>query len=173
MYNPWDFLRWTSPDILFREAYPIYIRQSWDFGGRKPLLILVNKQTTSDWLIANRGTVRNPCNLQSNAAWFNLREMCNLAVTYFILTCSEVYIPQDFPLLFVIIFLSYSTPAHHGYKNTSASWERHRTRWINRHFTRYVTLWHTAWMQTPVSPLQCRQCGHQKYVPGCTFTNHS
>jgi len=26
--------------------------------------------------------------------------------------CSEVYIPQDFPRLFVIIFLSYSTPVN-------------------------------------------------------------
>jgi hypothetical protein len=35
--------------------------------------------------------------------------MCNLAGTAFIFSCSAVYIPQTFPLLFVIIFLSYST----------------------------------------------------------------
>jgi len=171
IYDPWDFLRQTSPDVLSREAYPVYISQSWDFEGPEPLSILLNTQTTSDRLIANRGTVRIPGNVQSNAAWFNLSEPCKLAVTFFVLTRSEVYFPQDFPLLFIIIFLSYSTPANHGYTNTSARWEQHQTRQINRCYTQYVTLWHTARMQTPVSPQQCSQCGHQSYDLGCTFKN--
>jgi len=68
MYDTWDFLRQTSPNVLSRGAYPVYMRQSRDFGGRKPLLILVNTQTTSDRLIAKCGMVRNPCNMQSNTA---------------------------------------------------------------------------------------------------------
>jgi len=161
-YDPRDSWRQTSQDILSCEAYPVYIGQSWDFSGCKPLWIFVNNQTTSDRLIANHRFVRNSCNLQSNAAWFNLNELCNSAVTYFILTCSEVYIPQDFPLLFTIIFLSYSTPANHGNINTSARLEWHRTRWINGRYTQLIILWHTARMQTRVSSPQCCQCGHQK-----------
>jgi len=166
-------MRETPPDFISHEANAVRIRQSWDFGGRKPLLILVNKQTSLDWLIANCGMVRNPWNLQSNAAWLNLSETCNLPVIYFILTCSEVTIPPDFPFLIVIIFLSYATPANHGFTNTSAGWERHQTSRINGCYTQYVTLWHTARTETPASSLQCFQCGHQEYDRGCTFKNCS
>jgi hypothetical protein len=171
MYDPWDFLRHTSPDVLSRKPYPVYIRQSCNSSHRNPQLILENKQTTSDRLIAYRWTFRNPSNRPSNATWLKLSETCNLAVTYFILTCSEVYIPQEFPLLFVIIFLSYSTPANHGYTNTSARWEQHWSRQMNGYYTQYITLRHTARTKTPVSSPQCCKSSHQKYDRGCRFKN--
>jgi hypothetical protein len=37
-----------------------------------------------------------------------------LGATYSILTRNKLYSPQGFPLPLVIIFLSNSTPAHHG-----------------------------------------------------------
>jgi len=172
MWDPWDFLRQKSPNVLSRDACPVYIRQLLDFSGCLPLWLLVNKERTSDQLIANCRAVKNPCYLQSNAAWPRLSAMYNLAVTCFIFTWSEVYIPQEFPLLFVIIFLSYSTQVKHDYTYTSARCERHLTRQITGYYSQYVTLRHTARMETPVSSPQWCQCGHQKYNWGCTFKNH-
>jgi len=51
----------------------------------------------------------NPLQLyavQLYAAGFSLNGRCKLAVTHSILTCSELYNLQDFPLLFMIIFLT-------------------------------------------------------------------
>jgi hypothetical protein len=73
----------------------------------------------------------------------------DLAATYPILTRSLLYIPQDLLLLFVIIFLCYSTPPTHGYKNTSARSDGIRIEPNDRHFSRYVTPWHRARTVTP------------------------
>jgi len=45
--------------------------------------------------------------LQLYAAGFSLNWKCKLAVTHSILTCSSLYNLQHFPLLFVIIFLTF------------------------------------------------------------------
>jgi len=64
-----------------------------------------NQTTTSDRLGANRRTVGDPCNLQLYAVGFLLSIMSKLAVTHSILTWRQLYIAQDIPLLFIIIFL--------------------------------------------------------------------
>jgi len=58
-----DVLRQTSPDFLSVEAFPVYIYHTWNFTCRSLQCIPANKQTTSDRLTANRGTVGIPCNL--------------------------------------------------------------------------------------------------------------
>jgi len=171
MCYPGDYLRQTSANILSLEEWPIYIWQQWDFGSCTVQLIPGNKHT-SDRLIANRGMLGNPCNLQSYAAGFMLSIMNKLAATYSILTWSSLYIPQDFQLHFVIIFFSYSTPSNHGYTTTSARWLKIRNKQIDGRFIQYVTHSHTARTQTPVSPLWRCQWSHQKNDPGCTFENH-
>jgi len=62
------------------------IKQLGDSGGRTPQLIAVDKQTTSDRLIANCGVVGNPCNLQPYSVGFILSITIMLAATYSILT---------------------------------------------------------------------------------------
>jgi len=108
MWDPGDVLRQTSPDVLFVKECPFYIYQRSDFSHSSPQYIHVNKQATSDWLTANRGTMGIPSNLVLYAAGFSLNRTCKLAVTESILSCRDLYIPQDFPLLFVIIFLTFS-----------------------------------------------------------------
>jgi len=157
MKYPRDFLRQTSADIVSLKDFPVYIWQSGDFGCGTLLFIPVQKHKTSDWLTTNRGTVGNPCNIQTYAPGFLLSRTCVLAVGWSILTSSKQYIPQNYPLLFVIIFLSYCTPANHGYTKTSARWQRIQIEQIDRRFIQCVTCWHPATTQTPVSPLQCSQ----------------
>jgi len=93
-----------------------------DWGCGTPHLIPVNKQATLDKLVAHCGAVGNPCNLQSYSAGFILSITNMLAATNSTLTWSWLYSPENFPLLFVMIFLSYSTPATQGYTTTSARW---------------------------------------------------
>lgn len=171
--HPSDFLRQSSPDVLSRKVYPVKMSKWWDFGCWNPLFILVINQTSSDRHIGNRGKVTTTSSLQWNIALLKLSEPCNLAVTYFIWTWREVYIPQEFPHLLGIIFLSYSTPSNYSYKNTSARREQHRTRRINERYTHYVTARHTARMQTPVSSRQWCECCYQNYDRGWTFKNGS
>jgi hypothetical protein len=78
-----------------------------------------NKQTSLDRLTANCGTVGITSNLLRYAAGCILSRTCKLTVIHSLVTCSLLYIPQDFPL-FVIIFLTFSTTASHGSTNTSA-----------------------------------------------------
>jgi len=169
MEYPRDFLGQTLPDIRSLDEFPLYISQSWCFGCRTPLFTSVNNQTISDWLTANRRTLGHPWKLQPYAAGFILSKTCKLAVTYSILTWSWPYIPQDLPLLFVIIFLSYSTPANNAYTNTPASWERIRIKPIDGRFIPCVTCWFTATTQATVSPPQRWQCSHRRYDPVCAF----
>ena len=155
---PRSFLRQTSPDILSLEKFAIDIRQSCHIGCRTPCYTQWNTQTPSDRRTPHCGTVGNRCILQPHATGFIFSRKCKLAVTYSILTWSRLYIPQDFPLLFIIIFLCYSTPANHGYTNTSARWEQIRIKPIDGCFIPCVTQWNTATMQTTVSTLRRCQC---------------
>jgi len=149
---PGYFVRQTSPDVLSCDEFPVYIWQSLDFGCHTPRVTPVSTQTSSDRLTANRGTVGNPCNLQPNAAGFILSRICKLAATESLLTWSRLCIPQDIPLHFVIIFLSYSTPATDGYPNHSARWERPQFKPIDGRFIPGATPRHTATTQRVVCP---------------------
>jgi len=81
MWDPWNFLRQTSADILCPEELPVHIWKSRDICCGIPLFITVNTQTRLDWLTANRGTLGNCCNMQPFAAGFILSRMYKLAVT--------------------------------------------------------------------------------------------
>jgi len=108
MSDPGNVMSQTSPAILSVEECPFYIYQTRDFSCRSPQSISVNKPTTLVKPTANRGANGIPCNLQLYAAGFILNRTCMLAVTHSILTCRYLYIPQDFPVLFIIIFLTIS-----------------------------------------------------------------
>jgi len=69
------------------------------------LIYPFKRNTTSDWLGVNCRTVWNLCNLQLSAVGSILSRTFNLAVTHSILTWNYLYIPQDFPLHFFIIFI--------------------------------------------------------------------
>jgi len=81
------------------------------------------------------------------------------------------HLPQDFPLLLVLIFFFPSTPAKHGPTKTSAGDKRIGIEQNNGHYIRYATSWETTMMHPPLSPLWCCKCGHWKYEPGCKFKN--
>jgi len=114
MHYPGDYLRQTSADVLSLQQCLIYSWRSCDFGCCTRQCLAVDTQTSSDRLIAHIRVVGNPCNLQLFAACVILCITNMLAATCSILTWVLLYIPQDFPLLFVIIFFSYSTPANGG-----------------------------------------------------------
>jgi len=171
MHYHWDYLTPTSSDILPLEECPINMWKWWDFGCITAQSIAEDKPTTSDRLIANRETVGNLCTLQSYPAGFMLGIMYKLAATYSNPSWSLLYIRQDFPLLFVIIFLSYSILEKHGYTTISARWRRIRSKLIDRCFVQDVTPRHTAGTETPVSPPWHFQWSHPQYDPGCTFIN--
>jgi len=84
-------------------------------------------------------------------------------------TSFHYHLPQDFPLLFVIIYLIFSTTPYHGSSESSAWYWRIGTKWNDKCFIQYTTHWDTATLQTPVSPLQHYQCSHWKYHPIRTF----
>ena len=127
-----------------------------------------NKQTSLDWLTANLTTVGITCNLQWYAAGYVLRRTCKLTVIHSLVTCSLLYIPQDFPL-FVIIFLTFSTTASHGSTNTSARCDSIRIEQNSGRFIQCTPGWNTASMQTPVSPPRRCNCSHWKYGPEHSF----
>jgi hypothetical protein len=127
-----------------------------------------NKQTSSDRLTANRGTVGITSNLQRYAAGCILSRTCKLTVIHSLVTCSLLYIPQDFPL-FVIIFLTFSTTASHGSTNTSARFESIRIEPNGGRFIQCSPGRDTIATQTPVSPPRRCNCSHRKYGPGRTF----
>jgi len=79
-----------------------------------------------------------------------------LLVDLFWLRANNIFLRTTHFYLF-IIFLSYCTPAYHGYTKTSARWQRIQIEQIDRRFIQCVTCWHPATTQTPVSPLQRSQ----------------
>jgi len=127
-----------------------------------------NKQTSSDRLTVNRGTVGTTSNLQRYAAGCILSRKCKLTVIHSLVTYSLLYIPQDFPL-FVIIFLTLSTTASHGSTNTSARFDSIRIEPNGRRFIQCTPGRDTIATQTPVSPPQHCNRSHRKYGPGRTF----
>jgi len=72
IWDPGDVLRQTSPDVLSVEGFPLYIYQTWDFTCRSLQCSTANRQTTSDRLTANRGTIGIPCNLKPSAVRYIL-----------------------------------------------------------------------------------------------------
>jgi len=123
-----------------------------------------NEQPTSDRLTANRGTAGITFNLQRFAAGYMLSRMSKFTFIHSLVTCSLLYIPQDFPL-FVIIFLINPTTASHGSTNTSTHCE---LIWIKPnvwHFIQCAPGWDPAATQTPVSPPRHCNCSHWKYDP--------
>jgi hypothetical protein len=158
--NPSDFFRKTSPDVRCLEESPVNYWLSRDVCCRKHLFMPVNTQTTSDQLATNREMTWNPCNLHPYAAGFIMSRVRVLAVTYSILTSSWQFIPRNFSLAFVLIFLSDCKCANCGYRNTSPCWKRIRNQLIYQHFIKWGTHWHTATMQTPFSPPQRCQHSH-------------
>ena len=130
--NPSDFLRRTSSDFLSVKGFTVYMSQRGDCAGRSPRFIPLNKHPTSDRLGANRRVGGTPCRGQLCATGFILCRTSKLAVTHAILTWSWLYIPQDFPLLFVIFFLrtSHFVPLSSSlHFHCSISWlHKHRSR---------------------------------------------
>jgi hypothetical protein len=159
-------LRQTSPDDLSVEEFPIYIYHTWDISCRSLQYIPGNKQSHSIGLT----------DCKSQDRWNHLQlgcilsRMCMLTVIHSLVTYSLLYIPQEFPL-FVIIFLTFSTPASHGSTNTSAWCDSF---WIEPNGGRFIQCaprWDTAATQISVSlPRRCN-CSHRKYGPGSTFKN--
>lgn len=170
-YDPGDFLWLTSPDIFWVEEFDFHILQLSNFGCYSPLFIVVNKQTTLNRLTANCITVGNPCNLQLDTVGFILTRTCKSAIVHSVLTRSLLYIPQNFPLVFIIIFISFSTWGNYRSTNTSAKCEHIRCKPINRYFVQCAFCWNVAPMQTPVSPPLYCQCSLWRYNPGQTCEN--
>jgi hypothetical protein len=88
IYDPGFHLNQTSPHVLCIKEYPFYIWQSCDFSCHSALLIPVNKQATSDYLIANPRNFGNPSNLPQYGVGFIFSRTCKFAVTYSIVTWS-------------------------------------------------------------------------------------
>jgi len=124
MKHPGDVFRQISRDVFSVNECPFYMHQSWDFCCHAPRDILVNTQATSDCHTTNHTRIVNCCNVRLYAARFSLSRLCKLAVTHSNLTWSWLYIPQDLPVLVVIIFLFFSTTANRGSTNTCARCER-------------------------------------------------
>jgi len=160
MNAPGDSLRQTSPEVLCVEEYPVYIHHNRDFCCRSNQFMSVIKALTSDRVTVNCRTVRILCTLRLYAVGFMLRRMCKLAVIHSVLSWSQLYIPQDFPLLFVIILLTFSTTASHGSTYNSAMWESIPIELNDRHLIYFATCRHTAARKTPVHSLQRCQCRH-------------
>ena len=132
---------------------------------------VLNEQTTLDWLPANHGMGRNPCYLQLYTVVFLISRICKLAATHSILTGSKLYTPQDFPLPFIIIFLTILTTVRHDSRNTPASCERIRIELNVGCFIQCATRWDTAVTRTHFSQLQRYKCSHRNYDPQHTVNN--
>jgi hypothetical protein len=141
------------------------------FGCRSPVFIPVNIQLSSYWLAADCGTIGDHWNLPLFAVRFLLSRRCKLAVTDSIVTWRNLYIPQNFPLLLVVIFLSFSAEINHGTTNTSKRCGRNQIESSDSGFIQFATGSETATLQTPFSPPQPCQYSHGKYVPERTFKN--
>jgi hypothetical protein len=118
------------------------------------------KQSWSDRPTRNCGTIRNSSNMERYAAECILTRTCKLTFIHSLVTCSFLYIPQDF-LLFVIILLTFSTTASHGSTKTEARCESF---WIELNdgcFIKCAPAWDTAAAQWPVIPPRRWNCSHQ------------
>jgi len=97
-------LRQTSPDDLFVEEFAFYLYQTQDISCRSRQCIPAKKQPI----------IIRPTYCKSRDQWNHLQPGCimsrigRLTVIHSFVTCSLLYISQDFPL-FVIIFLTFST----------------------------------------------------------------
>jgi len=60
-FVPGEVLRQPSPDVFSVEKCALYIYQKWDISYRSSRYIPANKQTTSDRLTANCGTIGILC----------------------------------------------------------------------------------------------------------------
>ena len=115
MSDPGYVLRQTSPDDLSIEEFAFYIYQSQDVSCHLLQCIPAKKLTI----------IIGPIYCKSRDRWNHpqlgciMSRTCKLTVIHSFVTCSLLYIPQDFPL-FIIIFLIFSTTASHGSTNTSA-----------------------------------------------------
>ena len=127
-------LRQTSPDNLSVEECPFYIYQTQDISCRSLQCIPTNTQTN----------IIGPTYCKSRDRWNHLQlgcilhRTCKLTVIHSFVTCSLLYIPQDFPL-FVIIFLTFSTTACHGSTNTSAGCDSIRIEPNDGRFLQYTS----------------------------------
>jgi len=126
------------------------------------------KETTSDRLTSNRGTVWIPSTLQLYAAGYIFSRPCKLTVICSIVTCSLQYIPQDFPH-FGIIILTYSTTAIQGSTKTSAQCDWIRIEQNDRRFIECDPGRDKAATQTPVSPPWRCNCSSRQNDQGRTF----
>jgi len=165
--DPEEALRQQLPDDLSIEQFPCYIYQTWDISCRSLQCIPASKQATSKQPAANCGTFVITCNLQLYAARYILSRMCKLTVIHFIVTCSLLYIPQDFPL-FIIKFLTIYTSASHGSTNTSARCDWNRIKLNKGRFIACAPGWDTVATQTLGSLAWHCYCSHRKYDPRCT-----
>jgi len=84
-----------------------FLTKNFLFLSMKHMMSAVVHHNISLYTKKQHRTVGIPCNLQLDAAGFILNRMCKLAVPHSIFTCRYVYIPQDFTLLFIIIFLTF------------------------------------------------------------------
>jgi len=152
--DPGNDFRQSSPDFRSVEEDPFYTLWTWDISCRTPQCITVVKHRILDQLTENCRMVRNPCNMMLYAVALHLNRMCELAVTHSILTSSQLYIPQDFRLPLVIIFLKSFATVNQGSTHTSAWCE-----WIwiepnDRRIIKQATCWDTLAMHIQLSLLE-------------------
>jgi len=125
-------MREPCADIPSGDEFMMFISQTRDFGCYSPWFILLTKHTISDQLGAICRIVSNPCNRQLCATGFILCRTRKLAVTHAILTWSWLYIPQDFPLLFIIVCLRTS-----HFVSLSSSLHFHSSKtWLPKHLSK-------------------------------------
>jgi len=151
MKDPRDILRQTSPGVVSIDECAFHLFHTWEFSCCWPQFITVNKQETSNQHPANCGTVRNHRNLQLHTVGLDLSRTCMWAVIDFIFTWSLLSFPDDFPLLLIITFLSFSTAANHVSTNTTARWELIQIKPSDQRFIQWATHCETVAIQPPVS----------------------
>jgi hypothetical protein len=105
------------------------------------------------------------------AARFSLNFRCKLPDTHCLLTCSELYIFQDFPLHFVIIILTFAQQQVMPTKTLqpgAIGAKSNRTAGASTSAPRGET---QQQRQTTVCPPRCCNCCHRTFDQGRTFQN--
>ena len=169
MWDLWAVMRHSLLDILSVEEFHVYISQSRAFGCHSCVYIPEKELPTLGQQTDTHETVRYPSNPQWYLAELISSRISMLAVIQSIWFWCLLYIPQDFTLLCIIIFLAVSTLAKGNSRNSSAWWELIRFKQHNWCFIQCITLLDTATIQTPDSPLRCIQPSHHKYHPAQTL----